>query len=180
MPLPWQLDLWWTYSSWMGATKPTKTGVGRYQIYIPPRPTLSADSALTLIFIHVLFHNLGPLGGQELHVLTSLLPSHPFHSTLDSRFKIQATEKQNFLKPKGPKGALTLNIESWIQRGWIQDLFEPWILNLDSRSLEQTMQCPRTYPLRIDGFAYVWIHNSPKTKSLVVYFFDVNTKQKLW
>ena len=74
---------------------------------------------------------------------------------LDSRFKIQT----NFFNPR-------LNLESWIQRGWTQEVFsEPWILKLDSRYLEHcqplaigiSSKCLalllRTYPLRFCGVA---------------------------
>ena len=90
---------------------------------------------------------------SKIAFFATLFPSQPSLSTSDSRFKIPDPQKtswtqggriqdsrsqKNFLNPKAfsLEFWILISLESWIQRGWIEEVFsEPWILNLESKQV---------------------------------------------
>ena len=150
-------------------------------IYIygtPPRPTFQANLvAFTMFFLTFWTLKLRAFfGDQSLQLFVSLFPSHPSLSTSDSRFEIQDLKKKSWIQGVGfkiqdPKKTSwtqrpsALKLESWIQRGWIEEVFsEPWNLNLESKEvgLKKFFLSLETWilnPKRLDWRSFFWAFN---------------------
>ena len=89
-------DIWWIYSTWMGATKPTKIRTWNIDIRFKYPPKTANLAVFTVVFIHIFFKKLGHLGGSKIAMFLQFcfnmqccVAIPPFPCTSDSRLKIQ-------------------------------------------------------------------------------------------